>query len=524
MIGRQAPKERTPVRIHVIREPGYTPMTARKREVCWDFGIPPREEPFSIAEGLTLTLRPGTIILLTGPSGSGKSSVLGEIVEQVGDVVSVGHGRFPVGRSVVDAIAPRKPLAAALEILTACGLGEPRLWIRQYADLSDGEKFRASLARAVGASLSRQSPVPIVCDEFTSILHRRAAKAIAYNLRKLVTRHGLTLVVATTHEDVIQDLQPDQTIHLGGPSPLTTLRHPTARAATLRRRATVERGSVSDYRTFSPMHYRHRDGLGFVDKVFLLKESPRGEPLGILVFAHAPLELAQRNRVTGRRFVRNPRRLNRELRILRRLVMHPDVRGCGLGHWFVERTLPKVGVRFVECLAAMGAVNPVFERAGMHRVGRCPLPRGRLAMLRRMTEWGVDPFDEGFTKQIARYPRVRKMVEDTIRRWAATTQGGRQYRVEGRPVAVLATTFRQLIGEPPQYYLWDKRGIYPRKDPSTDAEGKTASAVRPRRRSQPSHDADETKPTARRHSPDVPDRRRHGATRRPAGGRATRQP
>jgi hypothetical protein len=145
-------------------------------------------------------------------------------------------------------------------------------------------------------------------------------------------------------------------------------------------------------------------------------------------------------------------------------------------------------------------------------------------MLRRMAEWGVDPFDEGFAKQIARYPRVRRMVEDTIRRWATTTQGRRQYRVEGRPVAVLATTFRQLIGEPPQYYLWDKRGIYPRKDPSTDTEGKTACAAHPGRRSASDKDGDETKRAPRRHSPDAPDRRRHEATRRSAGGRAMRRP
>jgi hypothetical protein len=214
-----------------------------------------------------------------------------------------------------------------------------------------------------------------------------------------------------------------------------------------------------------------------------------------------------RNRCTAGRFVRNPRRLNRELRILRRLVMHPDVRGCGLGHWFVKHTLPRVGVRFIECLAAMGAVNPVFERAGMQRLGRCPLPRGRMELLRRLEEWSIDPFAEDFAEKIGRYPRVRRLVEKTIFDWVGRTQGAHQLRVEGRSSAVLARTFRQVIGEPPLYYLWDKLGEYPSPDarPSPpDACPSPPDAdpadCRPRPRVMP----DKISPSTDRHRPDRP--------------------
>ncbi|MBN2561733.1 MAG: hypothetical protein JXQ75_12465 [Phycisphaerae bacterium] len=493
------------MKISVIREPGFTPMTSRKREVCWDFGIPPREEPFTIAEDLPIMLRAGSIVVLTGPSGSGKSSLLWAVAEKVQNALWVGRGRFPSDRSIVDIIAPRKPLATALEILTACGLGEPRLWVRQFGDLSEGERFRAWLARAVGQSVTskvrgRQAS-PILCDEFTAILHRRAAKAIAYNLRKLVSREGLMLVVATTHDDIIEDLQPDQIIRLEGTEPTVSAQDVRDRVMSLRHRATIEPGSVKDYRIFSPMHYRNRDGLGFVDKVFLLKESRHGEPLGILVFAHAPLELAQRNRCTGGRFVRNPRRLNRELRILRRLVMHPDVRGCGLGHWFVKKTLPQVGVRFVECLAAMGAVNPVFERAGMSRVGRCPIPRGRMALLKRMEQWHIDPFAPDFARRIARYPRVRRMVEETVQDWINATQGAKKCRAEGRPPAALARTFRQIIGEPPVYYLWDERGDYPLGDELASGAADGNPGTRTRRETEPDHEASRTARAAARRAP-----------------------
>ncbi len=496
------------LKLSVIREPAYTPMTPRKRNVCWDFGIPAREKPFSIVEDLRIDLRPGGIVMLAGPSGGGKTSVLHAIAEHADRVIWVGRGRFPSRRPVVDAVAPRKPLATVLEILTACGLGEPRLWVRRFDELSDGEQFRARLARAVGQSLGGSTRHPILCDEFTAILHRRAAKAVAYNLRKLVSRYRLTLVVATTHDDIVPDLQPDKLVRLGSGEPEIVDRSSREGAMSLRRRATIVRGSVADYRIFGPMHYRHRDGLGFVDKVFILKESPQGEPIGILVFAHAPLELSLRNRSTERRFVRNPRRLNRELRILRRLVMHPDVRGCGLGHWFVEKTLPLVGVRFVECLAAMGAVNPVFEKAGMRRVGRCPLPRGRMALLERMRKWHIDPFSPGFPRQIARYPRVRTLVEQTIQDWARVSQGGHKYRAEGRPTEALASTFRQIIGEPPLYYLWDRRGVYPRADgPASDLVDHDPTQRR-RDRHEPDTAGTRTSRSAKLRSPDGPGPRR----------------
>ena len=447
--------------VRIIREPGYTPMTPRKREVCWNFGIPPREQPFAITGDITIRLRPGTIVLLVGPSGSGKSSILAALAEQCPGVVWAGRKRFPREGSVVDAVSPRRPLTGVLELLTACGLGEPRLWVRRFDDLSEGEQLRAGLARAIGRSLDDPGAGPILCDEFSGAFHRRAAKALAYNLRKLVSRERLTLVAATAHEDVIADLQPDQLIRLGDGPPVVTRPAVRERTISLHRCASIERGTVGDYHLFSPMHYRHRDRLGFVDQVYVLRESPRGQPLGILVFAHAPLELALRNRCTRNRFVRNPRRLNRELRILRRLIMHPDVRGCGLGHWFVKNTLPHVGVRFIECLAAMGAVNPVFERAGLRRVGRCPVPRGRLALLKRLERWSVDPFAPDFPDSITRCPRVRRLVESTLRRWAASMQSGHPYRVDGRSGDDLARAFRQIIGDPPVYYLWDRHGVYP---------------------------------------------------------------
>lgn len=422
------------------------------------YGLSPQPAPMTFGHGLTLDLRPGTITLLTGPSGTGKSALLGAIGDRCPTARRVDRVAFPPDRAVVDAVAAGAPLADALSILTACALSEPRLWLRRFAELSDGEQFRARLARAVGLDLATAPSGPLLCDEFAAILHRRAAKAIAYNLRKLVVAHRLCLVVATSHDDLAADLQPDCIVQTQrrGQAALRCQRPRLGKPFSLQRRLHIEPGRKGDYEYFADMHYRQRDELGFVDRVFLLRDGIGGEPIAIVVYAHPPLELSLRNRATARRFVRNPARLNREMRILRRIVVHPDVRGCGLGHLLVRKTMPMLGVRYVECLAAMGAVNPIFERAGMKRVGVCPIPADRQRLLDEFARLHVDPLSPDFVTRVCRRPTLRRLVARGVFDWYRGTTGGGEARVARQSPRFLAETFRQMIGSRPVYYLWCK--------------------------------------------------------------------
>ncbi|MCK6457671.1 MAG: AAA family ATPase [Phycisphaerae bacterium] len=495
-------------RLTIVRRPVPPRPTPRLRQVRSEFGLDGREAPLELVRDLTVRLDPRRIIAVVGPSGAGKTALLGALAARYPRCIHVRPGALPSDRAVVDLVAPRRPLRSALAILTGCGLGEPRLWVRRARCLSDGERFRAALARAIGAAINRPAPPVLLCDEFSALLHRRAARAIAYNLRRLVSRAGLTLVVATAHDDVLADLQPDLLIRLDGHAGRIIERTPRPRPVSLRRRVRVEPGSVAEYARFAAMHYRQGDGLGFVDRVFVLRDGRDEQPLGIAVFAMPPIESAVRNAATGRRFCCNPRRLNREMRILRRLVIHPDARGCGLGHWFVRRILPLAGTRFVECLAAMGSINPVLERAGMHRIGRAAIPRGRWQLLQRLRKAGIDPISDGLPEQIRRSPRVRRLVEATIADWMRATSGSGRRRLRRAQAAELARAFRQLLGEPPVYYLWDREGEFPRRrrTPDNRFDGRTvdhgphADSIRSPRA--PRHEADEV----RRHSPATPAR------------------
>jgi ABC-type phosphate/phosphonate transport system ATPase subunit len=72
------------------------------------------------------------------------------------------------------------------------------------SELSDGQRYRFKLAKAIetGADVW-------VADEFMAVLDRTAAKVIAYSVQKTARKVGATLIVATTHTDMVQDLGPD---------------------------------------------------------------------------------------------------------------------------------------------------------------------------------------------------------------------------------------------------------------------------------------------------------------------------
>jgi hypothetical protein len=49
----------------------------------------------------------------------------------------------------------------------------------------------------------------ILADEFCAVLDRTLAKVLAFNVRKLASRSGVGFLLATTHDDLLDDLNPD---------------------------------------------------------------------------------------------------------------------------------------------------------------------------------------------------------------------------------------------------------------------------------------------------------------------------
>lgn len=174
-------------------------------EVAEAFGIGLDEKEFVVFDNLELDINSGDIVYITGQSGSGKSLLLKELSSQMKNT----------NQSVVnldDVVLEDKPLIDqigkdtndAIRILSVAGINDAYLYVRKPSELSDGQRYRFRLAKAVEANADVW-----VADEFLAVLDRVAAKVIAYSLQKTARRVGSTVIVATTHTDMVNDLSPD---------------------------------------------------------------------------------------------------------------------------------------------------------------------------------------------------------------------------------------------------------------------------------------------------------------------------
>lgn len=137
--------------------------------------------------------------LIVGPSGAGKSTVLHEFWAAS---IARPYEGWHDDRAIIDELGSDVRDAASL--LTAVGLGSPPAWLRPFHTLSNGEQFRAGLAR----ELASDAPY-IVLDEFTSVVDRTVAQVASHAIQKALRRGSKRLVAATCHFDVIPWLQPD---------------------------------------------------------------------------------------------------------------------------------------------------------------------------------------------------------------------------------------------------------------------------------------------------------------------------
>ena len=138
--------------------------------------------------------------VVVGPSGSGKSS----IGNKLWGGKALYMPEWPQRKPVVDAITPKGDFNQVTAALAAVGLGSVPTWLRPYRVLSNGEKFRADLARIVC-----EQPGRIIIDEFSSVVDRQIAQVGAGAFQKAWRRTGGQAVLLTCHYDVLDWLEPD---------------------------------------------------------------------------------------------------------------------------------------------------------------------------------------------------------------------------------------------------------------------------------------------------------------------------
>ncbi|AQT66965.1 hypothetical protein STSP2_00103 [Anaerohalosphaera lusitana] len=226
----------------------------------------------------------------------------------------------------------------------------------------------------------------------------------------------------------------------------------------------IQRAGRAEYQRLARFHYRDTS-LGPYAAIFAMCDKrawgmEKGGVVGAIVYSMPVPNLALRNVVTDGRYAGfGDRRLglamlNREVRLISRVVIEPRYRGLGLAARLVRETMPKMNVPFVEAQAVMGKVNPFLERAGMSSIrGAVPVRAARLIEL--LSAAGIE--EEEFVDPAAVHaklgtlePDLRSIVEYEFRRFLQAY--GRR---KNMPDGVERTAYIiSKLGERPVYYYW----------------------------------------------------------------------
>lgn len=153
---------------------------------------------------------------IVGPSGSGKTSIARELTKQLGGIFVAPkdeHGHacepfpWPADASLVDGFDEALPINDVLKLLGSVGFSSPPHWCIPYGALSNGEQFRANLAR--GLAEAQIAAKPVCFDEFASLVHDVPAKIGSAALSKAVRESSMQVIVDTWRTDVLDWLEPD---------------------------------------------------------------------------------------------------------------------------------------------------------------------------------------------------------------------------------------------------------------------------------------------------------------------------
>jgi ABC-type ATPase with predicted acetyltransferase domain len=137
--------------------------------------------------------------VIVGRSGTGKTSIAKQLFPN-----EYIRGFEYKGDTVLDDFPDSVSVSEITSALCNVGFASPPDWLKAYEHLSQGEKMRVDIARAL--CLQQQL---IVFDEFTSVVDREIAKVSAYAIAKAVRRTSKRFIAVTCHYDVLDWLEPD---------------------------------------------------------------------------------------------------------------------------------------------------------------------------------------------------------------------------------------------------------------------------------------------------------------------------
>lgn len=137
--------------------------------------------------------------LIVGKSGSGKTT----IAKQLFPESYITNFEY-LAETILDDMPKNCSVEDITKAFNSVGFSSPPSWLKPYSVLSNGEKMRVDLARAI-----LEEKNLFVFDEFTSVVDRNVAQIGSFAMQKAIRKTNKQFIAVTCHYDVEEWLLPD---------------------------------------------------------------------------------------------------------------------------------------------------------------------------------------------------------------------------------------------------------------------------------------------------------------------------
>ena len=137
--------------------------------------------------------------LIVGKSGTGKTTIAKQLFPN-SYITSYEYTK----ETILDDMPKECSVDEITKAFNSVGFSSPPSWLKPYSVLSNGQKMRVDLARAI-----LEDNELFVFDEFTSVVDRNVAKIGSYAIQKAVRKTDKQFIAVGCHYDVEDWLMPD---------------------------------------------------------------------------------------------------------------------------------------------------------------------------------------------------------------------------------------------------------------------------------------------------------------------------
>jgi ABC-type taurine transport system ATPase subunit len=137
--------------------------------------------------------------LIVGKSGTGKSTIAKELFSE-----SIITNYVYNADNILDDMPKNCSVDLITSTFNSVGFSSPTSWLKPYSVLSNGQKMRVDLARAI----LEQNDL-IVFDEFTSVVDRNIAQIGSFATQKAIRKMDKKFIAISCHYDIEDWLLPD---------------------------------------------------------------------------------------------------------------------------------------------------------------------------------------------------------------------------------------------------------------------------------------------------------------------------